>query len=745
MTGLRAVLLLLALATPAAAAPQEPPSAEPMPAVVDYRMRVRLAESDAGPRLEGRLTVTWANPAEAPTDELRWHVYNNAWESAESVWLREASRQGSTDTPRAWGSTEVSAVRLVAPDGTLGAALDWEFLPQPGAPLDRTVARTALPEPVAPGASVSVELLFETLLPPAFRRSGWGSDGYIHAVQWFPKLGVFEQWDSDGDGAEEWAWNCLPYHFNSEYYADFGSYQLELTLPARYEDKVVATGSTVEGWPRLQGDEVVYLFRAEQVHDFAWTGDPQAVLLTREFREEAWRDVEEEQRVARALGVTPEEIRPGPVTMHLLLQPEHAEYEDRYFEAVAKSLYYFGLWYGAYPYPTVSCVDPAHDARATGGMEYPRLFTGGVNKGMHQRTLKPESVTVHEFGHQYWYGMVGNDEFHHAWLDEGFTTYSQNRVLALGWPPELATYEVLGREYLGRAPLALPDYPEGDPRALFTLRRWESPDLKVLPELSVELRRGTPLQRWVAELPPVTYWPEVWTDPLDRRRFRHAEEWAEPLAHPTWAVHDRGASRINAYSRPAMMLETIAGLMGEERWTRLLRDYHLTWRFRHPRPQDFLDKVLEHASGASLAAGGEEVAIDWRDFWRQAYHGEERMSFAAERLVQVPHEGGGWDVHMTVRRMEAFRVPVEIRLTWADGSTSDYVWDGQASVWQRSVEGATQRAVRLEVDPRHLLMLDRDRLDNAVVAEPDDRRARNASLRVLLWAQQVLHYYGGAG
>jgi len=745
MTGLRAVLLLLALATPAAAAPQEPPPAEPVPAVVDYHMRVRLAESDAGPRLEGRVTVTWTNPAEVATDELRWHVYNNAWESAESVWLREASRQGSTDTPRAWGSTEVSAVRLVAPDGTLGAALDWEYLPQPGAPLDRTVARTALPEPVAPGASVSVELLFETLLPPAFRRSGWGSDGYIHAVQWFPKLGVFESWDGDGDGVEAWSWNCLPYHFNAEYYADFGSYQLELTLPARYEGKVVATGSTVEGWPRLQGDEVVYLFRADRVHDFAWTGDPEAVLLTHEFREEAWRDAEEEERVARALGVPVEQIRPGPVTMHLLLQPEHAEYEERYFEAMAKSLYYFGLWYGAYPYPTISCVDPANDARATGGMEYPRLFTGGVRKGMHARTMSPESVTVHEFGHQYWYGMVGNDEFHHAWLDEGFTTFSQGRVLARGWPPSLDTYEVLGRQYTGRAPLALPDYEAGDPRGLFGLQRWETPDLKFVPALSVELRRRTPLERWVTELPPVTYWPEVWSDPRDRRRFQHAEDWAEPLDHPTWAVHDRGISRINAYSRPAMMLETMARLMGEERWTRLMRDYHLSWRFRHPRPQDFLDKVLEHASGAALGTGEEQVLIDWRDFWRQAYHGEERMSFAADSLVQAPLEGGGWDVHLTVRRLAAFRVPVEIRVTWADGSASEFVWDGQGPVWQHTVTAASQRAVRLEVDPRRLLMLDRDQLDNARAAEADSTRATNTALRVLLWAQQVLHYYGGAG
>ena len=746
MTRIGAVLLLLACGSAATAAPQEPASTQERAApVVDYRMEVRLAESDDGPLLEGRLTVTWTNPGEAATDELYWHVYNNAWESADSLWLREAARQGSTELPRAWGSTEVASVRQVQADGTPGAALDWQAVPQDDAPADRTVARTALPAPVAPGAATTVELIFTTRLPPAFRRSGWGSAGYLHAVQWFPKLGVFERWDADGDGVEEWAWNCLPYHFNSEFYADFGDYQLELTLPARYENQVVATGSVVEGWPRVSGDEVVYLFRADHVHDFAWTGDPEALLLTREFREESWRDADEEQKVARALGVAVEEVRPGPVTMQLLLQPEHAEYEERYFTAIAKSLYYFGLWYGAYPYPTIACVDPANDARATGGMEYPRLFTGGVRKGMHARTMSPESVTVHEFGHQYWYGLVGNDEFHHAWLDEGFNTFSQGRVMAKGWPPSLATYEVFGRQFPGRAPLQLPDYGAGDARALLGLQRWESPDLRLVPRVSVELRRRNPLERWVSELPPLTYWPEVTANPVYARRGALAADWAEPLEHPTWDVHARTMSRINAYDRPAMTLETMARLMGEERWIRLMRDYHLSWRYRHPRPADFYAKLLEHAAGASLAAGEQHLTLDWADFWRQAYHGEQRLDYAARSLASRPLADGGYDVHAVVQRVGDFRVPVEIHLTWADGSATDYVWDGQAPVWELDLAGATQAAVRLEVDPRRLLLLDRDWLNNARAAEPDSERSRNGALRVLLWAQQVLHYYGGAG
>ena len=52
-----------------------------------------------------------------------------------------------------------------------------------------------------------------------------------------------------------------------------------------------------------------------------------------------------------------------------------------------------------------------------------------------KETSSPEGVTVHEFGHQFWYGLVGNNEFEEAWLDEGFNTYSTDRVIRTAWPP----------------------------------------------------------------------------------------------------------------------------------------------------------------------------------------------------------------------------------------------------------------------------------------------------------------------
>jgi len=714
----------------AAEAAQLPTLPERSPRVASYAMEVRL--DDDGRTIRGSLTATWRNPG-AATDELWWHVYNNAWEHADSVWLREARAfaDGEPGLPRAWGSTEVMRARVLGDAAGADQELAWEWMPPADAPRDRTVVRTRLPRAVPPGGEVRVALDFVSVMPRAFRRSGWGENGYLHAVQWFPKLAVWEPVDGG------WQWNCLPYHFLTEFYADFGSYSVDLTLPARYLGKVVASGSPEPSSPEATPDgSVRYRFHAEDIHDFAWTADPEATIEERAFLPDEWRDADEEQRVAAALGASAAQIRPLPVRMILLLQPEHEEYRERYFTAIARSLYYFGLWYGAYPYPTVTCVDPPHDARETGGMEYPRLFTGGVSKGRNARSLSPEGVTVHEFGHQFWYGMSANDEFAHAWLDEGFNTFSTQRVLAKAWPGALATREVLGSEHTGRAPLQLPAAARGDLRGLLSLRRWESPELVLLGPLSFELRRDTSLERWIAELPPLSDYPEVVDDAVLANRQVHERDWSLPLAWPTYALDQEPMRRINAYRRPAMTLETMARLMGEDDWIRVMRAYHARTRFRHAQPDELIATVKEIATDRGL---------DWDRFWEQAYFGNDRLDYGVSEFAQYRSPDGSWTIDLGVRRYGGFRVPVEIRLVWEDGEFSDFVWDGAGEVWARRITGSERRPALLLVDPERRLLLDRDWLNNARRATPDTERARNAGARTWLWAQQMLHYFGSTG
>src|SRR5262249_39127160 len=139
----------------------------------------------------------------------------------------------------------------------------------------------------------------------------------------------------------------------------------------------------------------------EDVHDFAWTTSPDYVERTGRFTHPSL----------------------PPVEMRLLLEPEHVAQAERHFDATRTALKYYGEWYGPYPYGHITIVDPAYQSGA-GGMEYPTLFTAGTRWLAPAQVTTPEGVTVHEAGHQFWYGIVGNNEFEDAWMDEGFNTFS---------------------------------------------------------------------------------------------------------------------------------------------------------------------------------------------------------------------------------------------------------------------------------------------------------------------------------
>lgn len=726
---------------------------------IDYQMECQLL--DEGKVVSGMMRATWRNQTEASTNELWWHVYNNAFSGRDSVWMKEAHQYQYSGgrLPREYSNTEIQGFFLEDLGGEpqrdeAGAPLEmrWEWVPQAKAPNDRTVFKVRLPRPVAPGESVTVLLEFQARLAPAYRRNGWGSEGYVHAAQWYPKLGVFEQLDG------KWQWNCLPYRMLVEFYSDYADFDLKLVVPEEYRGKVVATGTAQSEEPEaMQDGSLRYHFVAEDVHDFAWSADPEAVIARRTWREQDYRDEAEEQKVAQALGRTVEEVRPQrEVEMILLLQPEHREFEDRYFEATAESLYYFGLWYGEYPYDTISIVDPAHDARWTGGMEYPRLFTGGVHKGAHERVHDPEGITVHEFGHQYWYGLVGTDEFRHAWMDEGFCVFSTQRVLQKAFQPELATYRLAGHDRLGRAPASWPAS-EGPIRGLATLRKLDTPAIGEMPALSVELFRPDSLSRFFAEAPPMSYWPRVQDDAVLGLRRSYRTDFYQPIATPSGDLFEWNMRGVNTYSRPAMTLETMARLMGEERWIRLMRAYHERFRFGHPRPQDWLLVVTEFATGARI--GGEDgIAIDWVGFWRQAYRGNEVIDFGVHRVVNLPHliDDAGeparvrvatdqWDVHVELRRFGSFEVPVEYDVHWSDGTITRHVWAGNTETHALRELGSARRVVQVVVDPERRLVLDRDWLNNTYTLEARDDLAQEAGMRALLWAQSVLQYFGGIG
>lgn len=384
-----------------------------LPPIVDYDIRALLDTSSH--QIIATQTLAYTNHSPDLIGDLQFHLYPNADLNNQS-----ANNKGRDEKPVAYyGYLHIRKLEIEGKDKTG----DMTYIQAPGAPPeDRTVMKVDLDQPLLPGETVRINFEFVTQLVKGHSRSTHDSNGFYFVAQWFPKIGV---WETVGMRQRQTAgWNCHAKHRKTEFYADFGNYQVALELPKDYE--VGATGKKVR-MEELENTRL-HVFRQDRVHDFAFCTGSRIIVSQRDFVPAEHITTSEMEAVAQLHGIPLEEVRLKPVTMTLLLQPEHRDQEDRHFQALITAIKHYGLMYGPYPYETLTMVDPNRGAGSVGGMEYPTLVTLGTGIHNPEADLSLESVILHEFGHQYWYGMVASNEFEESWLDEGFTTYSTAKI-----------------------------------------------------------------------------------------------------------------------------------------------------------------------------------------------------------------------------------------------------------------------------------------------------------------------------
>ena len=395
--------------------------------VVDYRIE---AQYDANRKsVEGIETLTYHNRTGQPLDRFPFHLYLNAFQS-DSTWMQEARRDDSRWQwyPDMYGSITVRSIEV---EGVGDLTSKTQFIsPDDGNPRDQTVMEVALPRAVAPGESVTFNISFKSTFPRTVARTGYKGD-FIMGAQWFPKVGVW--WKG--------AWNAHQFHEATEFFSDFGTYDVKLTLPDNFV--VGATGVETARQKNANGTQTI-AYHADDVIDFAWAADPTFVLTEDEF---------------------------SGTKIRLLMLPDHVAQTARHMDTLKRSMQMMEEWFGPYPYPQITVIDPAADE--AGGMEYPMLITGGTEWGMPKAVRVPEAVVAHEFAHQYWYAVVANNEFEEPWLDEGLTSYSEIKLMEAMFGDKGTFSEWLGaqmsargdywRSYIGRG--------ERDPisRSAFTM------------------------------------------------------------------------------------------------------------------------------------------------------------------------------------------------------------------------------------------------------------------------------------
>jgi hypothetical protein len=660
-------LLVLAAGSENPVASEPPPGIRVQPAAQDSSATATARQAPArAPRiasytidasldtatrtLEATQVLTWHNQTRNPATTLQFHLYYNAWRDAGSTWMRERSLAASVAArPDAWGSIEILRVQIgsaASPDRT--SALRF-IAPDDGNTEDRTVVELPLETPVQPGQSIDVHMAWRSRVPRTFARTGLAGRYYFIA-QWFPKIGVLE----------EAGWNTHQFHATTEFFANFGSYDVRLTVPAGW--LVGATGMP-KGTRENKDGSATHHFYQEDVHDFAWTTSPDFVEFNETF--------------------THPQL--PPVALRLLLQPEHRGQESRHFEATRAALSRYGQWFGPYPYGHLTIVDPAWQS-GTGGMEYPTLFTAGTRWRAPRDVAEPEDVILHEAAHQFWQGIVANNEFEHAWLDEGLAQYSSDRALAEVMTPHFWSERYFG----GFVPWVFRDLP----LARHSLAR-----------RGVLLLGGT-----------------------------------DTPATPSWRYFPRTAA-VTTYYRTSLWLSTLEGLVGWETLQRILSTYFSRWSFRHPSPADFF-AVANEVSGRDLTWFFDQVHGSGRtfDYGVSSLRSERRSDASAARESEP-----GVDLYKTtvvVRRHAEGVFPVDVRLTLEDGEEVRWPWDGRDS-WKVFEVERPRRARRADVDPGRVLQLDVRQTNNSAVLHPSGpRAARRWSAAWLVWLQDHLLTYG---
>ena len=725
------ILVLLFLSGHSFAQEYQPQIERP---IVRYKMSATLDLETK--QVKGRYRLTWWNHTADTISDLYFHLYLNAFKNADSTFMRERlygkrktapSGWRAADEETRWGWVDVDRLRIAnGPD--LTDAMKF-VQPDDGNEKDQTVMKVALPTPLGAYETLELEVEFTSKLPYQFARTGFQGD-FFFIAQWFPKIGVYEA--AGERGRAEGGWNCRQFHPRTEFYADYGVYDVDLTVPSNYV--VGATGAERSRCENADGT-TTYNFHQADVHDFAWTACPRFLVEKRTFAADEWVREAEMEEWSERLEIPLEDVRLSDVEVTLLLLPQHTAFAGRYFRAVFVGLKHMGLRFGPYPYTTLTVVDPPTESPA-GGMEYPTLFTGDTHVWNPPPGQRPESVTVHEFGHQFWYGLVGNNEFEDAWMDEGFTTYS--------------TYEVLDTVYGKRTAYTRV---AGIPVAVFP---WFRLPLPAFPWAGVG---AVPVGDYL--FPSRTSWKT-----RSRARYIENAEY-DTLVRNGWEYIGRSSYYANSYRRVALTLWTLEGLLGKDVMARVLRTYHQRWRFRHPAPADFFAVVEE--------AAGEVSDKDIQSYIRQLFYTAESLDYAVTDIRNIPirkvgvYEEGPdkrtgkktyqqdetekefqarkekrYRSTVLVRRLKGMRLPVDIDVHFENGEKVRKHWDGQYR-WTKLVFEDSPKVTHAVVDPEGKLALDENRTNNSFQVTRDHRGADKWYLRWVFWLQNIFFAFSFFG
>lgn len=461
---------------------------------INYKMDVKL--DVVTNQFSGKQIIRYKNNSPDVLNKVFFHLYLNAFQPGSEMDVR--SRTIADPDPRV-------ADRILHLDADEIGYQRIIKLTQNGSPVQHktegTILEVPLAKPVKPGQRATFVMEYEAQVPIQVRRNGRDNkEGIRYSMsQWYPKMCEYD----------EQGWHANPY-VGREFYGVWGDFDVSITLDKDYV--VAATGvlqnanETGHGYapePKSKPEKLTWRFIAKDVHDFVWAADPGFV-----------HDV---HTCADGL------------KLHTFYKttPDYLENWKALPAIMEEAINFINPRYGKYPYPVYSFIQGGD-----GGMEYPMatLITG--NRSLNSLV----GVSVHELLHS-WYQMVlGFDESHYAWMDEGFSDYVETQVM----------------EYLRSKQLVPGEVKEFPYESSYK-------NYKDLVEQGIE----------------------------------------EPLSTHADHFNYNTAYSIAAYIKGSLFLNQLNYVIGDEAFKKGMLDFFNAWKFKHPDANDFI-RIMEKTSGLEL-------------------------------------------------------------------------------------------------------------------------------------------------
>ena len=384
---------------------------------VDYKIHVSL--DDSMHTLKGFEEIIYSNNSPQQLTEIYIHLYANAYSTVNSDFAIQKIEDNDLDFLHSSKEDRgyIDSLHFKIGDKDVS----FEYVQQ-----KKDIIRILLPEPLASGKSIKISTPFFVKIPKTFSRMGHEEQAYS-ITQWYPALAVY---DKNG-------WQYMPYLDQGEFYADYGCFEVSITIPENYvvaatgilqdenekkyiEQKIAESkkyyedhsdnaktmiGSEealpMETFPASATRMKTIHYKQCDIHDFAWFADKRFFIQKSQVR------LPNTKRVVETYAYY------TPDGKSIYAWQNAARYVD-------STLYYYSSWIGDYKYDVCTAVYGA--LSAGGGMEYPMITIIAPGAPL-------EEVIVHEVGHNWFQGMFGTNERKYPWMDEGMNSFYEKKYM----------------------------------------------------------------------------------------------------------------------------------------------------------------------------------------------------------------------------------------------------------------------------------------------------------------------------